>query len=76
MSIIDQIESLKKAHQIVYPTKCVFGQTAYLGEDQMAELMKLVKLKAAELGKNLVDEPLILGIRLVEVKQKDYLRVA
>lgn len=76
MSIIDRIERLKQADWIVNPTRSVFGPTAYLGEEQMAELMALIKLEVVTLGKNLVDEPLILGMRLVEVKQKDYLRIA
>lgn len=76
MSLIERIASAKKADLIIHPRSSVFPPTVYLGEDQIADLESLVKLEVVKLDKNLVGEPLILGMRLVEVKQKDYLRVA
>lgn len=76
MNLIDRLTFAKKADLIIHPASSVFPPTAYLGEDQISELMSLVKLEVIALGENLVGEPLILGMNLVEVKQKDYLRIA
>lgn len=76
MNLIERLEFAKKADLIIHPRSSVFPPTAYLGKEQMADLMDLVRLEIFTIEKNLVDEPLVLGMRLVEVKQKDYLRVA